>query len=452
MAHINALWGADAELTSVPVWYSRPCFFDGKVTDGCLDFSGEETVYANGDAVAYFSNKEMGGLKNGSVYYLTAKEGADRLFEIAETRGGSAIKVVAKKGDHLFVKVEQEAEVNGKPMHVMMPVDVELAKCKINGMVSPGWYRLMTFTTSGGVKRVKAELVVSLRSMKLAEGKEVSLESSDLMSADAVIAQKGVDVAIKGGEVPQPEKKTFVKLEARSADVADVTVDSRGFYIEADLNASVKGSVFKGVTTGVMIPSGEGVAEVKHSDRFLTANCHGVVEIKDCKFEGKTYNSINIGDYVKATNTTFMPRKVLIENVDFSGVNTNNAISLYHWEDGAEMVIRNCHFAKVSNMLRLGDSKGGKLTVKIIDCVVDEWDSNKDYAAAVICQDQSKVLKEVMDRHIFSDVKIEFVNFVYAGKKIMELRPEGHTQDVVYVHGAGAIRTEPELKPTVTFA
>ena len=62
--------GADAKLTSVPVWYSRPCFFDGKVTDGCLDFSGEETVYADGDAVAYFANKTMGGLKNGSVYLL----------------------------------------------------------------------------------------------------------------------------------------------------------------------------------------------------------------------------------------------------------------------------------------------------------------------------------------------------------------------------------------------
>jgi hypothetical protein len=34
----------------------------------------------------------------------------------------------------------------------------------------------------------------------------------------------------------------------------------------------------------------------------------------------------------------------------------------------------------------------------------------------------------------------------------MELRPEGHTQDVVYVFGAGAVRPEPELKPTVTFA
>ena len=106
--------------------------------------------------------------------YLKAK-GEPVCLKSPKTRGGKALKVVAKEGDHLFVKVEQEAEVNGKPMHVMMPVDVELAKCKINGMVSPGWYRLMTFTTSGGVKRVKAELVVSLRSMKLAEGKEVSL-------------------------------------------------------------------------------------------------------------------------------------------------------------------------------------------------------------------------------------------------------------------------------------
>ena len=31
MAQKMALWGADAELTSVPVWYARPCFFDGKV-------------------------------------------------------------------------------------------------------------------------------------------------------------------------------------------------------------------------------------------------------------------------------------------------------------------------------------------------------------------------------------------------------------------------------------
>ena len=48
-----------------------------------------------------------------------------------------------------------------------------------------------------------------------------------------------------------PKKKPSVKLQARTADVADVTVDSRGFFIEAELNASVKGSVFKGVTTGV---------------------------------------------------------------------------------------------------------------------------------------------------------------------------------------------------------
>ena len=449
MEHINALWGADAKLTSVPVWYSRPCFFNGKVADGCLDFSGEETVYVDGDAVAYFANKEMGGLKNGSVYYLTAK--GEGLFEIAETRGGAPIKVTSKKGVHLFVKVEQEAEVNGKPMPVMMPVDVELAKCKINGMVSPGWYRLMTFTTSGGVKRVKTELVVSLRSMKLAEGKEVSLESSDLMGADGVIKQTGVDVTIKGGVVPQPEKLTTVKLQARTADVEGISVDSRGFWIESELNATVKDAVFGGTTTGVMIPSGEGVTQVKHGDRAFTANCTGVVEIKDCKFTGKTYNFINIGD-MNATSTA--PRKVVIENVDFSGECTNNAISLYTWADGAELVIRNCHFAKVSNMLRLGDKKGGKLSVKIVDCTVDQWDKNADYAAAVICQDQgnSAELKEVLARHIFSDVTIDFVNFSYQGKKIMELRPEGHTQDVVYVHGAGAIRTEPELKPTVTFA
>ena len=445
MAHINALWGADAKLTSVPVWYSRPCFFDGKVTDGCLDFNGEETVYADGDAVAYFANKTMGGLRSGSVYYLTAK--GEGLFEISATRGGAPIKVTAKKGDHLFVKVEQEAEVNGKPMHVMMPVDIELAKLKIDGMVSPGWYRLMTFTTSGGVKRVKAELVVSLRSMKLAEGKEVSFDSSDLMGADAIIDQKGVDVTVKGGALPQPEAKPTVKMVARSADIENITVESRGLSVEADLNISLKGAVFSGETVGYLVqPSESNKDGIQHGKRFLTAECSGNVEIKGCEFGGKTYNSINVGQL-------HAPRKVLIEGVDFSGINTNNAISLYTWADGCEMVIRNCHFAKVSNVLRLGLATGGKLTVKFIDCVVDEWDSRGIYAAAVCCQDPTTNVDEAVARNIFSDVKIEFVNFVYAGKKIMELRPEGHTQDVVYVvHGDSLIRTEDEFKPTVTFA
>lgn len=450
MAQKMALWGADAELTSVPVWYARPCFFDGKVVEGCLDFRGEHVVYADGDAVAYFSNKAMGGLKDGQVYYLKQKEGAESgVFEVLSARGGSVVKVTAKQGDHLFVKVEQEAEVEGKPQHVMMPVDIELAKCKINGMVSPGWYRLMTFTTEGGVKRAKAELVVSLRSMKLAEGKEVALDSADLMNAKGIIEQVGVDVTIKGGVVPQPEKLATVKLQARTADVEGISVDSRGFWIESELNASVKDAVFGGTTTGVMIPASEGVAQVKHGDRAFTANCTGIVEIKDCKFTGKSYNFINIGD-MNATSTA--PRKVVIENVDFSGECTNNAISLYTWADGAEMVIRNCHFAKVSNMLRLGDKKGGKLSVKIIDCTVDEWDSRAQFAAAVICQDQGTNLEEVKARHIFSDVKIDFVNFVHDGKKIMELLPEGHTQSVVYVHGGSDFRTEAELQPTVTFA
>ena len=452
MAQKMALWGADAELTSVPVWYARPCFFDGKVVEGCLDFRGEHVVYADGDAVAYFSNKAMGGLHNGTVYYLKHKEGAESgVFEVLDARGGKVVKVTAKKGeqgDHLFVKVEQEAEVEGKPQHVMMPVDIELAKCKINGMVSPGWYRLMTFTTEGGVKRVKAELVVSLRSMKLAEGKEVAFDSANLMGADAVIKQDGVDVTIKGGALPQPATVPTVTLQARSADIEGITTDSRGLTVKADLNVRVADSVFDGVTVGTMVPKTETSDAIEHGKRALTVECGGVVEVKGSEFKGKAYNSIAIGQ-------TVAPRKVTIEGVDFSGVITNNAISLFQWVDGAEMVIRNCHFAKVSNILRLGLATGGKLTVKFIDCVVDEWDSAPDYAAAVCCQDPTDNFEEAVARNIFADVKIEFVNFVYAGKKIMELRPEGHTQDVVFVvHGSKSfkIRREPELQPTVTFA
>ena len=198
-----------------------------------------------------------------------------------------------------------------------------------------------------------------------------------------------------------------------------------------------------------MIPQGDGVAKVDHSNRFLTANCGGVVEVKDCKFEGKTYNSINIGD----KNSPKYPSKVLIENVDFSGENTNNAISLYQWADGAEMVIRNCHFAKVSNMLRLGDSKGGKLTVKIIDCVVDEWDANKDYAAAVICQDQSAGSSRKLWTVTSSPTsRLNSLTLSTPARRLWNSAPKVIRKMSFYVHGAGAIRPEVELKPTVTFA
>ena len=144
----------------------------------------------------------------------------------------------------------------------------------------------------------------------------------------------------------------------------------------------------------------------------------GAVLIKDCVFGQNGYNCIEIG---LATNVE-PPKKVDIINCDFTGVLTNNAILVFATQDNAEINIKGCHFASISNMLRLSNRTGAKnVVVNIEDCVIDKWESNPMYAGFLLMQDYtSKNITQFNEANPFSKEKltINVKNLVHAGKRI----------------------------------
>ena len=144
----------------------------------------------------------------------------------------------------------------------------------------------------------------------------------------------------------------------------------------------------------------------------------GAVLIKDCVFGQNGYNCIEIG---LATNVE-PPKKVDIINCDFTGVLTNNAILVFATQDNAEINIKGCHFASISNMLRISNRTGAKnVVVNIEDCVIDKWESNPMYAGFLLMQDYtSKNISQFNEANPFSKEKltINVKNLVHAGKRI----------------------------------
>ena len=94
----------------------------------------------------------------------------------------------------------------------------------------------------------------------------------------------------------------------------------------------------------------------------------GYVAVRDCKLTPESaYNGVDVG------LTYGLAKSVTIDNVDFDGHFVNNAISVYAMANNGVITISNCHFADVSNVLRLSNRTNCKYTVNLINCTFDKW-------------------------------------------------------------------------------
>lgn len=156
----------------------------------------------------------------------------------------------------------------------------------------------------------------------------------------------------------------------------------------------------------------------KYGNAMLPIAVNGEILIKNCIFGQNGYNCIEIG----LSTSIEPPSKVVIEDCDFSGVLTNNAILVFATKDNAEITIRRCHFASVSNVLRLSNRTGAKnVTVNIEDCVIDKWEANPMYAGFLLMQDYtSKNMDQFTELNPFGKDKltINVKNMVHAGKRV----------------------------------
>lgn len=217
------------------------------------------------------------------------------------------------------------------------------------------------------------------------------------------------------------------QIIAKSLELNDTKVENNvRLNINTTGDVTITGSEWNG-----SFPKANGGNEVAsiHSD--------GYVVIKDSVVDAEdAYNGIGIG------LGTGVAKSILIDNVDFKGTFSNNTICIYGTADNATVTISNCHFNKVSNAIRFSNRLGGKVTLNIINCTVDEWDTS-EYAGFILFQDYTSGGKEAGEaNNLFGPDKItlNITNLTGPNGKVVATNPAdiSGTKDpenqVIYVY------------------
>lgn len=161
------------------------------------------------------------------------------------------------------------------------------------------------------------------------------------------------------------------------------------------------------------------------------------------------YNAIEIG-----LNATSGPEYIDIQNCNFNGTLTNNAILIFGTADNAVINIKNCHFGTLSNCLRLSNKFNAKnVVVNVTDCSVDQWDTSTDWEGFLICEDYTSSSDELAKlNNLFGDGKItvKFTNLTHKGVKVTD-ESAGRVTYVYYDNGSG-LQTDAKYLPIVKFA
>lgn len=188
----------------------------------------------------------------------------------------------------------------------------------------------------------------------------------------------------------------------------------------------------------------------------------GEVVIKDLKVAMNGYNGIEIG-LKDAVNP---PSKIDIENCDFTGTLTNNGILIFGTADNAIVNIKNCHFIKASNIVRLSNRTNATgVIVNIEDCVIDQWEEAQDkYAGFLILEDYKSASEDEfleVNRFAPEKITINIKNLIYKGKKVLPEKLEdciatfNKDTQLIYMCIDKASYTLPEytaeIYPTINF-
>ena len=169
------------------------------------------------------------------------------------------------------------------------------------------------------------------------------------------------------------------------------------------------------------------------------------------------YNSIEIG--LGTTDYNPAAKNILIDSCDFSASLSNNAISIFSQQENAVITISNCHFASVSNCIRISNRTNTHATYNFINCTCDNWDTS-EYAGFLLLQDYTaKTAEQAQADNRFAKLKLNFVNLVGPNGKILptavaDVCPGGSDDQVLYAYNGkeGILPYSTDRYPEVTFA
>ena len=211
-----------------------------------------------------------------------------------------------------------------------------------------------------------------------------------------------VEITEEGATVTQPEQDVSFSgtvagvvgtITAKSIQSVNASITSGRLSASATNDVSIKGLV----TTGDLQKS--------VSNAGLSVNTNEYVTITGADWQQTGYNAIEVG-------LSSAPKSVLIDGIDFKAAMGNNALSIFSWQENAVITISNCHFANVSNPLRLSNRDNKPCTINIVNCTCDKW-AEGEYAGFICMQDYtSKSAQAAQEANQFGKLVINFVNCI----------------------------------------
>lgn len=289
-------------------------------------------------------------------------------------------------------------------------------------------------------------LVVNSKIAEL-EQKILNLSKTNIVeetiSADANYNQPDADLVITGGDQAITEKTDIV---AKSISLNQATAEN-----------AVLSAVASSGSISMQNFSNSGDLPKSTSNAAIKLNSNDTVIINKSNFSQTGYNSVEIG----LNNTA--PKSISIDGLDFTAPLSNNAILIFAHAKDAVINISNCHFADVSNALRLSNRLNVPATVNIVNCTVDKWDSRDKWAGFLIMEDYtSNTAEDAIAAKRFTNLTINFVNVKGPGGKL--IKPDdvasicgtnNAAQQVIYVYHDADDEVKPYssgLYPKMTFA
>lgn len=193
----------------------------------------------------------------------------------------------------------------------------------------------------------------------------------------------------------------FVCLTAGATITTPTTVVAKSVLADNLVLESTKMSIIASDSVEFNNVTAQGTLAKATSNVAFSINNSGDVIISNCDFSQSGYNCIEIGLSASVT-----PKNVLISNCEFGSSLANNAILVFAQQDGATITISNCHFADVSNVLRISNRTNTKATFNFVNCTIDKWDAHADYAGLFILEDYTTAANSQRELNLFSPEKI----------------------------------------------
>lgn len=288
-------------------------------------------------------------------------------------------------------------------------------------------------------------LVVNSKIAEL-EQKILNLSKTNIVeetiSANANYNQPDADLVITGGDQAITEKTDIV---AKSISLNQATAEN-----------AVLSAVASSGSISMQNFSNSGDLPKSTSNAAVKLNSNDTVIINKSNFSQTGYNSVEIG----LNNTA--PKSISIDGLDFTAPLSNNAILIFAHAKDAVINISNCHFADVSNALRLSNRLNVPATVNIVNCTVDKWDSRDKWTGFLIMEDYtSNTAEDAIAAKRFTNLTINFVNVKGPGGKL--IKPDdiasicgtSNAMQVIYVYHDADDEVKPYssgLYPKMTFA